>query len=1209
MTRPTDRHLNDDELSALVCLPGSGVTTEGQLSDEELRDAQDHVESCRDCDRKMQMHRSAQSEISRRTTIGQVAKGPNCSDEDEWVSLVAGLAGESEAKERMKHAAQCGYCGPLLKAAAEILSDEATADEEVRLAKLASTRTDWQAEMALTLGRGGEPGRTPEFASPFWKSLFYWPRPAFAVAAIVVIVAVGWIGVRMVRPPSAEKLLAQAYTEHRTIEVRIPDAKYAPLRVERSGADSNFEKPESLLRAEALIRERLRRYPNDPEWLEAKARAELLDGSYDDAIKTLKRALESRPDSPQVLTDLGSAYFLRAQSTNRPIDYGNAIELLGKVLAKNPDDPIALFNRALACEQMFLYAQSIDDWDHYLRVDPRGEWADEARKRLENLRNKVQKRDQSLGEPLATPSQISGNPDVSNIDRRIEEYLDRAVTDWLPQVFQPHASKGSTNSPEISGLRVLSRIAIEQHNDPWFEDLLAGYASKDFPVAIKELSAAVQSNERADTANARLYAVHAASLFADANNVAGVLRAQIEVLAALNTNGEGSRCNIAINSLADAFRQKPYHWLLARFEFEAGTCAWLREELGSARLGYKAASKEAKAQGFQGLYLRAQDRLAGLDAATGLFDSAWKRASDGLVIFWSGNYPDVRGYNFYFDIYELTRLAGQPHTQVAAWRDGIRLTESSPDIAQRAMAHLEMGTAAEKAGMLELSKTEFARADELFRESPKIPSTELARLEAETRLAGVESSEGNARRSVARMKPLQPEIDRLADNYLGILFYTTLGQAEGIQAEWTGAEDDLEKAVSLSQRQIRSLEDPKSRFQVVRESSGAYRALVQRQLLDGKPERALDLWESFKAAPLGVGHQFSLGLGEPSSNARLSQAELSHYLPTLTKETVISYALLPNGLAIWVMDERGVFSHWEEGRNAEVLATAARLRELCEDPQSDWFDFQRNARELYDALIAPIQNHLDASRTILAELDDGLDELPLEALMNEHGRYLGDMAALSISPGIYYRDELRTASPVSRDTPALIVEVPNAKTELGMQLPSLPDVLAEAELVNRSFNGATLLEAGEATKESVLERLRGVRLFHFAGHAIHSPGQSGILLSDALLNAGSIPVRAISQLRLVVLSACETQSGPRDAVNDADSMVRMFLQAGVPNVVASRWKVDSGATRRFMELFYQALLDGNSVSVSIQRAESELRSEPGTSHPYYWSAFGAFGAS
>jgi CHAT domain-containing protein len=96
-------------------------------------------------------------------------------------------------------------------------------------------------------------------------------------------------------------------------------------------------------------------------------------------------------------------------------------------------------------------------------------------------------------------------------------------------------------------------------------------------------------------------------------------------------------------------------------------------------------------------------------------------------------------------------------------------------------------------------------------------------------------------------------------------------------------------------------------------------------------------------------------------------------------------------------------------------------------------------------------------------------------------------------------------------------------------------------------------------------------------------------------------------MQLAVFSACDTQDISTEGVYNADSMVRAFLRDGVPNVVASRWNVDSASTRHFMSLFYQALLNGNSVAESIHRAQIGLRSVPGMAHPYYWSAFTAFG--
>jgi len=91
------------------------------------------------------------------------------------------------------------------------------------------------------------------------------------------------------------------------------------------------------------------------------------------------------------------------------------------------------------------------------------------------------------------------------------------------------------------------------------------------------------------------------------------------------------------------------------------------------------------------------------------------------------------------------------------------------------------------------------------------------------------------------------------------------------------------------------------------------------------------------------------------------------------------------------------------------------------------------------------------------------------------------------------------------------------------------------------------------------------------------------------------------------LSACESERGTEGGYTDVDSFARIFGLAGVPHVVASRWNVDSATTMTLMQDFYAALSDGATVPESLRRAEGTTRSHMGSIHPYYWSAFRAFG--
>ena len=65
--------------------------------------------------------------------------------------------------------------------------------------------------------------------------------------------------------------------------------------------------------------------------------------------------------------------------------------------------------------------------------------------------------------------------------------------------------------------------------------------------------------------------------------------------------------------------------------------------------------------------------------------------------------------------------------------------------------------------------------------------------------------------------------------------------------------------------------------------------------------------------------------------------------------------------------------------------------------------------------------------------------------------------------------------------------------------------------------------------------------------------------------------------------------------------------AGVREVVASRWAVDSSATRDLMLHFYRELCGGKPPALALGLAERAVRLNGTTNHPYFWAAFSLFG--
>jgi CHAT domain-containing protein len=65
---------------------------------------------------------------------------------------------------------------------------------------------------------------------------------------------------------------------------------------------------------------------------------------------------------------------------------------------------------------------------------------------------------------------------------------------------------------------------------------------------------------------------------------------------------------------------------------------------------------------------------------------------------------------------------------------------------------------------------------------------------------------------------------------------------------------------------------------------------------------------------------------------------------------------------------------------------------------------------------------------------------------------------------------------------------------------------------------------------------------------------------------------------------------------------------GVPEVVATRWQIDSVAAVPMMDAFYGGLSKGLPVSRALTRARSSLSRDPRYWHPFYWAAYYASGS-
>ena len=163
---------------------------------------------------------------------------------------------------------------------------------------------------------------------------------------------------------------------------------------------------------------------------------------------------------------------------------------------------------------------------------------------------------------------------------------------------------------------------------------------------------------------------------------------------------------------------------------------------------------------------------------------------------------------------------------MAAWRDGLRLSQSFRDSSLQAMAHSMMADAETVSGNPMDAEHELSLADKFFDQAPQTKATVVARLEAKARLAEVEIQLGRFSQALGELRKVEPQIATLSDNFLSLLFYTNLGEAESRLHNDLRAESALRSAILFAEKDLRSLRDERARLEWSQKSAGAYRNLV-----------------------------------------------------------------------------------------------------------------------------------------------------------------------------------------------------------------------------------------------------------------------------------------------------------------------------------------------------------------------------------------------
>lgn len=199
MARPLGKHIDDQELHALVPSQTESASIAPRLSREEVGAAQVHVRSCLDCGKKVWKYWLLVNRVSI-VVSESAAPGPDCPKDDDvdWYEVASGHWPEFKAAQLIKHAALCDHCGPLLRAATR-MEPSPTASEE-------------QLVEGLRAKFGATPIPAQVQRSPF-RQLVKWFAPVMAV----IVIAGAWAARSLTSPRrlSGPEIVRFAVSTHR----------------------------------------------------------------------------------------------------------------------------------------------------------------------------------------------------------------------------------------------------------------------------------------------------------------------------------------------------------------------------------------------------------------------------------------------------------------------------------------------------------------------------------------------------------------------------------------------------------------------------------------------------------------------------------------------------------------------------------------------------------------------------------------------------------------------------------------------------------------------------------------------------------------------------------------------------------------------------------------------------------------------------------
>ncbi|HYC92743.1 MAG TPA: CHAT domain-containing protein [Thermoanaerobaculia bacterium] len=1010
-----------------------------------------------------------------------------------------------------------------------------------------------------------EPIRPPRRISPWWLA-----AAAAALAGIAYFTA--WHGLAPDRNAAIHRLVAAAPRDGRYIEPRITGGfAWAPmLPVRRDDGEALEPRQMKLVGVAGEVLEEAAKDPSR-ETQHASAVAHLLAGRPNDAAEVL-RTLAS-PTDARVWSDLAAARYTAGVQSNQPIRFAEALAAADAALRIDPRLAEALFNRALILERLGLRDRAREAWQQYLAADTASDWANEARKHLQQLqpvsdfREELERhyahlvRDEAAARALAQryPQEARLWGETQILGRWAEAYQQAKSEEAanhlrLARTFGDELARSRGDRMLHDAVAIILAADAEQRHDlaeahlhfraaqqrfmaakpieaaPLFEQAAREFERGKSPVVL--LARYFLANTKYARGRLAESQPSIEQLLATAPPQYPAHRAQVLWQAGLGKAGDG-KWGAAIDALDESVRTFER---LGEKRYAAVVRSILAEVYD--QIGDRRAAETTRMLALQELGRTEDSRLqvtVQAAARAAAMDRDWPVSLsffDLLLAMPRRGRSDLLQAN---SLLFRARIRGRVGQSAGAAADLADATEAigrieDPDVRARAEAD-------------HLAVTGFLAAS---------PADAVAHL---TRAMEFHRTKGR--------RMFLPEM------------YLERGRAYAALGNRPAASADYEAGIQELETQRRSLRPGDERWGIFASGAELFDEAVALALARGDEAAAFAYSERARAREL----LDSMG-DTPAAEALAS-------LPLAPAGTVlIEYAALPSSLVTFVVDRRGLRVVQTPVSRITLALETERLADSA--LRSDTARFRKEAALLYSRLLMPIANEISDGRTLVFVPDTTLSVVPFAALMDATGKHVIERNPVVTSPSaaVFARLSSRPRS-AERTLRLLLIAGPAGQEGNVRQLTSAQ---READAVAAAYDET--IEPKNDDRASFESSAAEADVIHFVGHAdIPASGSEGALVTSRGAN-GRLDVRSIASLRLtrtraVVLAACGTARGQRRAGEATLSVASAFLAAGAPSVVATLWPIDDDPAAEFFPRLHRYLADGFSPAEAVRATQLE----------------------